>query len=320
MTGVQTCALPISLPLFEETLKLQKAKLGPDHPDTLTTMNNQAGGYRAAGKLDLALPLSEKTLKLRKAKLGPDHPHTLHSMNDLAACYWSVKRLDLSIPLFEETLKLREKKLGRAHPNTQLTVANLGINYRDAGRLTEALPLLKEAYRASRTIPSLGWVGAELLDGYTRAGKAGEATALVKELAAGARKSLPRESPQLAGMLAQVGWTLLQLKAFTDAEPLLRECLAIREKQQAESWTTFNTQSMLGGALLGQKKYAEAEPLLLKGYEGMKAREKTIPPQGKVRLTEAAERLVQLYEATGNAADAERWRKELEAARAKPPK
>ncbi len=28
---------------------------------------------------------------------------------------------------------------------------------------------------------------------------------------------------------------------------------------------------MLGGALLGQKKYAEAEPLLLKGYEGMKS-------------------------------------------------
>ena len=48
---------------------------------------------------------------------------------------------------------------------------------------------------------------------------------------------------------------------------------------------------MLGGALLGQKKYAEAEPLLLAGYEGMKQREAKIPPEGKVRLTEALERL-----------------------------
>ena len=43
---------------------------------------------------------------------------------------------------------------------------------------------------------------------------------------------------------------------------------------EPDTWTTFNTKSMLGGALLGQKKYAEAEPLLLKGYAGMKRRER----------------------------------------------
>ena len=43
----------------------------------------------------------------------------------------------------------------------------------------------------------------------------------------------------------------------------------------------------------------------------MRQREKTIPPQGMPRLTEALERLVQLYAATGDAADAERYRKEL---------
>jgi TolA-binding protein len=69
---------------------------------------------------------------------------------------------------------------------------------------------------------------------------------------------------------------------------------------------------MLGEALLGQKKYADAEPLLLKGYQGMKQREAKIPPQGKPRLREALERLVQLYEATGKKDEAARWRKELD--------
>ena len=70
---------------------------------------------------------------------------------------------------------------------------------------------------------------------------------------------------------------------------------------------------MLGGALLGQKKYADAEPLLLAGYEGMKQREKTIPPQDKdLRLREALERLVQLYEATDKKDEAAKWRKELD--------
>src|SRR5262249_21360682 len=36
------------------------------------------------------------------------------------------------------------------------------------------------------------------------------------------------------------------------------------------------SKAQLGAALLGQKKYADAEPLLLAGYEGMKQREKTI--------------------------------------------
>ena len=103
---------------------------------------------------------------------------------------------------------------------------------------------------------------------------------------------------------------LLQAKAYAEAEPLLRECLAIREKAQPDFWATFNTQSSLGGALLGQQKYAEAEPLLLKGYEGMKAREKTIPPQGSVRIPEALDRLVELYTATGKPDEAKKWRAE----------
>jgi hypothetical protein len=67
---------------------------------------------------------------------------------------------------------------------------------------------------------------------------------------------------------------------------------------------------------LGQKKYQGAEPLLLAGYEGMKKQEAKIPAQGKIRLTEVLERLVQLYEATDKKDDAAKWRKELEASKA----
>ncbi|HEV8058777.1 MAG TPA: hypothetical protein VGP68_02835 [Gemmataceae bacterium] len=48
----------------------------------------------------------------------------------------------------------------------------------------------------------------------------------------------------------------------------------------------------------------------------MKQREKTIPPQARVRIPEANERLVQLFEATGKKDDAAKWRKELEAIQA----
>jgi tetratricopeptide (TPR) repeat protein len=245
-----------------------------------------------------------------KAKLGPDHPDTLAGMGHLAAAYWSARRLDRSVPLFEENLKLREAKFGRDHPDTQFTAGNLGVNYRDAGRLAEAIPLLEEAHRASRRHPRLRWVGAELLKGYVRAGKTAEAATLAKEQLAEARQALPKDGPQLASELAKAGSLLLDARAWADAETVLRECLAICEKAGPRAWVTFDTRSQLGGALLGQKRYADAEPLLLAGYEGMKQREKTIPPQGMVRLPEAADRLIELYAGWGKPDEAARWRGE----------
>jgi len=93
--------------------------------------------------------------------------------------------------------------------------------------------------------------------------------------------------------------------------PLARECLLLREIQIPDDWRTFNTRSMLGGSLLGQKKYADAEPLLLSGYEGMKQREDKIPPDGKPRLKEALQRLVQFYEATSQPDKAAEWKQKL---------
>ncbi len=139
--------------------------------------------------------------------------------------------------------------------------------------------------------------------------------AFLKEQLPKARKTLPKDSPELAYMLAGIGMALLEQEQWAAAEPFIREGLAIRAKAQPDSWNTFNEQSMLGGALLGQKKYAEAEPLLLAGYAGMKQRENTIPAVGRDRLPEAVERLVQLYDATGKKDEAAKWRRVMEAPR-----
>ncbi len=303
--------LSLALPLFEETLQRMKASPGPEHPLMHLTTNHLAHAYLEAGKRAPALPLLEETVKLRKGRFGPKHPYTLSSMNELGAVYWSVKQFDKAIPLLEEALTHQEATFGRDHFETLKTVLGLGMNYRDAGRLKEAIPLLEEVYRAAKKYPALRGADQLLLDAYARAGENAKlANALLEQLP-NARKALPKDSPQLAGILAQIGLGLLAQKKWAEAEPLLRESLASREKSQPDVWTTFNTQSMLGGALLGQQKYAAAEPLLRKGYEGMKKQEAKIPPQGKVRLREAVERLVQLYEATGNQDEAAQWREQL---------
>jgi eukaryotic-like serine/threonine-protein kinase len=308
--------IPEAIALLERVRDAEVARLGPTHPETLNSLGELAVVYNIAGRRLEAIALLERVRDAKIATLGADHPATLRTLSDLAAVYWSAKQLDKSVPMFEDLVKRNEAKFGRQHYETQRTLGNLGVNYKDSGRLDEAIPLLEEAYRSGEKYPPLRGVGAPLLDAYTKAGRSAEVAKLVPEQLAEARETLPKDSPQLAIALAQSGALLLQLKAYADAEPILRECLAIREKTQPDLWSTFSARSMLGGVLLGQKKYTEAEPLLIAGYEGMRQREATIPPQWKHRLTEALEYLIPLYEATSKPDEAAKRRKELEARKA----
>jgi lipopolysaccharide biosynthesis regulator YciM len=56
---------------------------------------------------------------------------------------------------------------------------------------------------------------------------------------------------------------------------------------------------VLGGILVAQKKYPEAEPLLTSGYEGLKQRQERIPPTNKACLKDALQRLTDCYQAMG---------------------
>ncbi len=265
--------LDLAQPLLAEALALQKARFGPDHPDVVVMMGNLAESYMKAGKLDLALPVYEQRLPLIRAKLGLDHQETLSTMQNLATCYMSAGKLDLALPLYEQALPLVRAKFGPGHPNTLTTLNNLAQCYQKLGKHDLLRSTLREGISSSRRV-------------------------------------YPGDSLPLAQGLAVAGLLLLQSRDFDEAEPLLRECLAIREKSQPDHWATFNTQSMLGGALLGQKKVDEAESLLRKGYEGMKQREQTIPPQGQVRLSDALDRLIELYTATKRPEEVKKYQAE----------
>lgn len=323
--------LDLALPLFEETLKLSKAKLGADHSDTLTCMSNLAVGYMKSGKLDNALPLFEETVKQLKTKLGTNHPHTLASMNNLALCYQAAGKFDLALPLYEESLRQLKLKLGSDHPDTYTVMYNLASSYGLAGKFDLALPLFEETLKLQkakfgpdhpdtrRTQDNLAFL-QQLHDATARYEREREAhgekhigTLLAHRDVAQLNLTLgrlDRAESQLTEVLA--GLTDRgpedEIRAFTVG--LVGRCLAIREKTQPDAWTTFNTQSLLGGALLGQKKYTDAEPLLVKGYEGMKERETTIPELGKVRLPEALDRLIELYKATDKPDEVNNWQAE----------
>src|SRR5262249_9555418 len=104
----------------------------------------------------------------------------------------------------------------------------------------------------------------------------------------------------------------LSARRWAEAEALARACLQARTGKQPQDWSRFHTMSLLGVALAGQKNYAAAEPLLIEGYQGLKARLASIPAPARGQLAAAAARIVPFYESWGKPDKAAGWRKTLD--------
>ncbi len=313
----QTGRIGDAIRLSERNVNWSEIKLGPDDTQTLLTRERLASAYGKAGRTAEAIRQHELNLKVREDNLGADNTRTVYWRNNLADAYLSAGRTAEAIRLYEQNLKLEEANPSLDDFYTLSTQAGLGMGYRQAGRLKDAIAVLEKALDRGRKrsggLPNaISWLPGVLAETYEQAGQFAKAEAISRDFLEQARQRFGSEDPRTAGQMAALGSNLLRQHKYSDAEPLLRECLKVREAKQPDDWATFNTRSLLGGVLLGQKRYAEAEPLLLQGYEGMKAREAKIPPQGKVRLTEALERLVQLYEAMNKKDEAAKYRKLLE--------
>ncbi|HVK17501.1 MAG TPA: tetratricopeptide repeat protein [Fimbriiglobus sp.] len=234
---------------------------------------NGPSAEKRRAEIEMANEILLSVLNARRADLGPDHPDTLATLTDLALGYRDAGQWDRVVPLLEDALRLQTAKNGPDHPDTLTATGNMVAAYLETNKFDQALPLLT-----------------------TYAGKM--------------RGTLGADSPRFAGFLAVTAYDLLAARQYAAAEPYLRECLNIMEGRQPDSWLASQAKALIGGSLLGQRRYADAEPLLLAGYQGMKRMERTVPPQGKVRIREAADWLAALYAASGRPEEAARWRSE----------
>jgi hypothetical protein len=74
-------------------METRKTKLGVDHPDTLTSMNNLAFTLKGNGKEIKAIRLMKDCVRFRKRVLGLDHPHSISSCRALDT--WKAEQDDV---------------------------------------------------------------------------------------------------------------------------------------------------------------------------------------------------------------------------------
>jgi tetratricopeptide (TPR) repeat protein/RIO-like serine/threonine protein kinase len=303
--------------LLDRTLKIQRHVLGAEHPDTLTVINNLSSLYSYDGKYAQAEALATEVVKVRSRVQGTDHPLALGEMYNLAVVYRDEGRYGESEALFAKTLEVQRRVLGAEHPDTLDSMDNLAVLYRIQGRHAEAEALLTGVLEVRRrregeehpdtffTMKNLGVL-------YRSQGKYPEAEALFTKVLEGRRRLLGAHHPATTDLLVLLGELHLQQQKHAEAEPLLREALSAYQKTLPDDWRLHRSQSLLGASLAGQAKYADAEPLLVAGYEGLLHQQARMPAESRSAPEQARQSIIRLYQDWGKPGKATEWRGKIQ--------
>jgi eukaryotic-like serine/threonine-protein kinase len=301
-------------PLYGQTLEIKRRVLGPEHPDTLASMHNLALLYDAQGKYAQSEALYAQTLAIRRRVLGPEHPLTLSSMSALAKVYRSRGKYGKAEALSSQTVRIERRVLGPEHSETLGSMSTLAGVYAAQGKYAEAEPLYRDTVEIARRAlgpehPATLVTLSDFAFMYQAEGKYALAEALVAQALAGRRHALGSEHLDTIASAADLALADIFQGKFVAAEPLAREALDFNRKKQPNEWQRFRAEALLGESLAGQKKYVDAEPLLVEGYRGMLARKERVAVPDRYHLERAHEWVVQLYQNWGKPYRAKEWQK-----------
>jgi serine/threonine-protein kinase len=139
-----------------------------------------------------------------------------------------------------------------------------------------------------------------------RAGDPAGAVALADSVIVHIGGALPENDVTAASVLQFQGAALDSLGRLEEAERALRRAWALRRQSlPAGHWAIASAEATVGAHLLLARRYADAEPLLRRGYDGVVATHGPDAPYS----TAIARRLAMLYDASGRAFLSVEWRR-----------
>jgi tetratricopeptide (TPR) repeat protein len=182
------------------------------------------------------------------------------------------------------------------------------------GKYVQAEGLFAQALAADRLVlgpehPSTLDILGEMGTMYQREGKYDLAERYAAEALEGRRHALGPEHPDTMDAQADLVLAYVSERKFVESEPLAKGIVEFGRKNMPDEWQRFRAESMLGDSLAGQKKYTEAEPLLMEGYQGLMERKGRMDVPDWYYVDRAHEWLVQLYQAWGKPEKAAEWKK-----------
>lgn len=296
--------------LHREAVAIDRGALGADHPAYAADLGNLATALYHKGELDEAEKLFREALAIQRKAFGEEHPTVATSVNNVAVILLSKGKLDEAETLYREALALHRKALGEAHPAVAQDLNNLALTLHQAGRLDESEALHREALAIDLGAlgeghPTVAIDRNNLAGVLLDEGRPAEAEPLFRSAFDINSRVLGEHHPAVATNLTHVAETLLAQGRPAEAAALLTEVLAFpTEMLPADSRSRSAARSLLGACLTAERKYPEAEKLLLEAWAA----------QTKTGLAGRAparthQRILDLYAAWGRPVEAEAFRK-----------
>ena len=305
-------------PLLKKALEIQTRRLGYNNLQILFTIESLATLYIYQAKYAEADALLTKALESCRRLYGPDHPHTQRETFGLVRVLFGEGKYPEAEKLCAEGLAVMERVKGTRHPDTLTTARQLGQIYTEEGESAQATSLLEKTTQDFRetlgpTHPrtlsaevALGWA-------YDCHGDLSRAEQVWQGALQDYRHMGADGESDVANVSELLGQNLIKQRKSEEAEPLLRQALAFREKTDANGWERFRAQAFLGAALAGQRRFAEAEPLLMSGYKGMKQHAAQMPANEIRWVRSSGDRIVDLYVQWSKPEEATEWRARVDA-------
>ncbi|KAM0231792.1 hypothetical protein ACHAPO_008374 [Fusarium lateritium] len=126
--------------------------LGPDYPNTLTSVFHLASTYSNQGRWEEAEQLEVEVMEAFRTNFGFDHPKTLVSMANFATHIGYQGRLDEAKMLVMKVMEIRKAKLGLNHPDTLISISNYAAIFWAQDRFEEAEKLQVEVLEAHKAM------------------------------------------------------------------------------------------------------------------------------------------------------------------------
>ena len=259
-------------PLAREALELAR-KLPEDRSALLgAALGHLAATRYAAGDYREAAALLRQGITVQRGVLGEDHPELAQWLVNLGLALRRLEDLEAAAEAYREALQLQQQLLGPDHPHLMPTLGNLGGLEVARGALARALAAYSRASELARS--HLG----------------------------------PSHWRTVFYSLRTEGVRIRQGEAAA-AEARVRRLLERwRRERGDEHWVAAFGDGILGEALLAERRFDEAEAVLVRSFNTLLGH-----PQHR-RRQEALDRLAALYRRTDRMPELEAFAQRLAAA------
>ncbi len=273
---------------LKRALEVRERALGPEHADTLSTVQDLAATVLAEDRNEEAVKLARRAAEGREKTLGKGHKDTLASKSFLAYAVQVAGDLPGAEKLIREVVADQTASLGKSHRDTIESRSSLADVLQDLGKLDEAASVASELVTDSAaalgeddtlTIQARS-IYASILGSL---GRDAEAEPVIRAVVEAKKRIYGPDHPLTLVSVNVLAQQLQNLDRLAEAEPLRRDLLARATKALgAEHASTLIYENNLAQVLRNEGKLDEAEPLY---RHVLQARMKTQGPEGRDTLS-----------------------------------